>query len=100
MRLCVHCDCFATQSDQFAVALHYTQKMEQWQLPHVELVVSLVGEVCVYVCTLVLNISLQSWSKEHHKLLSNLRTHGFTPTLYSYTTHLEMRCRSMTTHMY
>jgi len=72
MKLCVHCDCFVTQSDQFAVALHYTQKMEQWQLPCVELVVSLVGEVCVYVCTLVLNISLQSWSKERHKLLSNL----------------------------
>ena len=31
--------------DQFAVALHYTQKMEQWHLPCVELVVSLVGEM-------------------------------------------------------
>ena len=51
MKLCVHCDCFATQSDQFA-ALHYSQKMEQWYLPHVDLVVSLVGEVCVCVYAL------------------------------------------------
>ena len=43
MKLCVHCDCFATQSDQFAVALHYTQKMEQWHLPCVGLIASLVG---------------------------------------------------------
>ena len=45
LKLCVHYDCFATQVDQFAVTLHYTQKMEQWHLPCVGLVVSLVGEV-------------------------------------------------------